>query len=103
MTTTQAPTFRRTKSGEWVAFGPADRVRPGRVEITKRDGSSKVVTVVRTGRPFTVDGVTCAYGYLDDSGSARRPGRSHEPVCRCGDAYIDEGDGECMICGGFPR
>ena len=58
-------TYRKTQDGSWVAFGPAHTVQPGcAVTVTKRDGTTKVEFVERIGRPFTVDGVTCVYGYL---------------------------------------
>lgn len=80
MTTTSTPTFRKTKTGEWVAFGPAHLIHTGEIQIAKRDGATTSRTVERVGKTFQVNGVDCAYGYLadrapatsTDSGTARR-------------------------------
>ncbi len=56
--------YRKTKDGEWVAYGPAAELRPGMVAVTKKDGTAKEEAVLRVGKPFTVDGVAMAYGYL---------------------------------------
>ncbi len=64
MTATSPVSYRKTKQGEWVAFGPAMLVHTGDVEIAKRDGNMKTETVERVGRTFQVDGIDCAYGYL---------------------------------------
>lgn len=66
MTKTEQPKFRKTKSGEWVAFGPTSQVRPGTVTVTKANGTTKVVTVTRCGKPFNVDGIECCYGYIGE-------------------------------------
>jgi hypothetical protein len=67
-------TYRKTKAGEWVAFGPADLIAPGPVTVHKKDGSTKDETITKVGRPFTVDGREMAYGYLTPSG---------EPCANC--------------------
>jgi hypothetical protein len=62
--------YRKTKSGEWVVYGPASAVQAGRsVTVTKSDGSTKTEHIDRVGRPFGVDGVSMVYGYL----GAREP------------------------------
>lgn len=70
MTAPIAISYRRTKTGEWVAYGPAAEVKPGPVCITKANGDEKLAIVDRVGRPFTVDGAQMVYGYLVDG--ARR-------------------------------
>jgi len=60
-------TYRRTKSGEWVVYGPASVVRVGAVEVVKLSGEAKIEQVESLGRPFRVDGVEMVYGYLAHS------------------------------------
>lgn len=76
-------TYRKTKNGKWVAFGPAAEVRIGTVTITKRDGSTKTEIVESLGKPFDVRGVPHVYGYL-----AERRGNNYRRAsngeCRCG-------------------
>lgn len=86
---TTAPSYRKTKSGEWVVFGPAASVRLGQVAVSKRDGAAKVETVAKLGKPFRVDGVECVYGYIapkqaSRSGGPVRPSGSYE-CDECGD------------------
>lgn len=73
-TTTARITYRKTKQGEWVAYGPAaeffqtigDRtIRRNYVTVTKRSGEADLRAVERTGRIFTVAGVEMVYGYLE--------------------------------------
>ena len=59
-----AITYRKTKTGEWVAYGPAAALSTGPVTITKKDGSTKTETIERLGRPFTAAGTQMVYGYL---------------------------------------
>jgi hypothetical protein len=79
--------YRKTKSGEWVVFGPVAEFQVGSLrlgdvagngvtvralmlKVTKKDGSTKSETVRRLGRPFTADGVECCYGYTDQDRGA---------------------------------
>lgn len=87
MTTTQTEkiTYRRTKTGEWVAYGAyapiaelvaAKTAAYGQyadgalaagavsIEVTTKAGATKWETIVRLGQPFTVDGVEMVYAYL---------------------------------------
>lgn len=89
-----APSFRKTRQGEWVVFGAADQVSPGTIAVTKRDGSSKVVEIERVGRSFDVDGVSCVYGHVVES-APRRCDYAH-PSERPG-----KGRGECTECGAY--
>lgn len=57
-------TFRRTKDDEWVVQGTVDEVRPGKVSVERKDGSTRVVDVESVGRPFNRNGVQMVYGYL---------------------------------------
>lgn len=67
-TATATATYRKTRQGEWVAYGPADLVKPGAsVVVTKKSGEAKTEHVATVGRSFTVDGVDMVYGYLDTS------------------------------------
>jgi hypothetical protein len=89
MTATSQPTFRKTKQGEWVVFGPASIIQTGTVEVSKRDGSSKTVVIDRVGREFTVDDVTCRYGY-----QAQAQPHAHRSTTH-------NGRGECIECGAY--
>lgn len=65
MSTTTA-TWRKTKQGQWVAFGPVGLVQTGKTAaISTRDGKVACYTVASVGKTFQVDGVACRYGYLD--------------------------------------
>jgi hypothetical protein len=102
MTTATSPSYRKTKSGEWVVFGPAATVRPGRVNVAKRDGTTKAETVERVGRPFVVDGVECVYGYIAERGAttpATSSGldMSREAIAARNRAHF--GSYECEECG----
>lgn len=64
-------TYRKTRAGEWVAFGPVAEIQAGReVTVTKRSGQTKTELVDRIGKPFVVDGTKMVYGYIDTA--ARR-------------------------------
>lgn len=79
MTTTI--TYRKTKTGEWVAFGPVDKLTPGRtITVTLRSGQTKQETVERVGKPFAVNGRIMAYGYLRKT--TARSGHTGRPAGR---------------------
>lgn len=90
-------TYRRTKAGEWVAYGPAAAVRLGRVTVAKKDGGTKTETVTRVGRPFRVDGVECAYGYLAPRITDRRTSNGGCPTD--GDCWSFSAITYCHECG----
>lgn len=70
-------TFRKTRQGDWVAFGPASAVREcTEVTVTKRSGDAKRVYIERTGKTFQVDGLDMVYGYIGSTSSSRRGGHS---------------------------
>jgi hypothetical protein len=86
-TTTATISYRKTKAGKWVAFGPVeafkvrvmtpegwDTADADEVTVTKRSGESKVERISRVGKPFSVDGRQMVYAYLVPS--ARPSSRS---------------------------
>lgn len=73
-------TYRKTRNGEYVAYGPATIVREGVVTITKRDGSTKQVMVSGVGRTFTVDGIGMRYGYIDSDITVPAPAPARKPA-----------------------
>lgn len=87
-------TYRRTKSDEWVAYGPAAEVRLGLIAITRKDGAASYREVVRVGRSFEVQGVLHCYGYLADE----LP-RSHSHVDAGTLQPQDRESGPCANCG----
>lgn len=84
-TATAQVTYRKTKTGEWVAYGPTTVVTAGAtVTVTKRSGEAKTERVARVGRPFNVGGVEMVYGYLAASpATPSRPTRSSSANSRC--------------------
>lgn len=76
-----AVTYRKTKAGTWVVFGPASAVKVGRVEVVKRDGSRKTETVTGLGKTFRADGTEMVYGYL----AARNQQARSETCDECGE------------------
>jgi hypothetical protein len=81
MTTTTSPqaTYRKTSKGEWVVMAPASTLRPGQtITVTKKNGTSKVETIAKVGKPFAVGGTQMAYGYLTARETSARPASRHE-------------------------
>jgi len=72
-------TYRKTKSGEWVAYGPASEFpvpKHGKppISVTLKNGTRKREFLVRLGDIFEVDGVPMRYGYLEsEAGNASAP------------------------------
>lgn len=57
-------TWRKTRSGEWVVYGPADSIHPDTgILVTKKDGTEEIVSIGRIGNPFDVDGRPMRYGH----------------------------------------
>ena len=77
MSTTEA-TYRKTRNGEWVVFGPIALVKADAdVTVMRRNGSAKVEHVASVGKAFIADGTKCCYGYIaKDERSARPATRS---------------------------
>ncbi len=89
----QTTTYRKTKTGQWVAYGPAATlqaaVRDGhKVRVTKRSGDVDEVTLTGLGKPFFANGQQVVYGYI--ASRATKPaatttaGRS-EMCAECGE------------------
>lgn len=84
--------YRKTKAGQWVAFGPATEVVPGPVTVIKADGSTKAETVASVGRPFDVAGKPHCYGYLAavrPAGELRATSGEHCEECGRGGALVE--------------
>lgn len=105
-------TYRKTKTGEWVAFGRATDITPGiTVNVTKRSGETKAEQIQAIGRPFLVDGHLMVYGYLTPT--TRQPSRqataptrrySNNHSCEHCQYVEDAGDGNgCPRHRGNPR
>ncbi len=72
MTTTQT-TYRKTKQGEWVAYGPAAILGTGPgtvVNVRTKSGGIKTEHIARCGRPFEVSGEQMVYGYIAPKAAA---------------------------------
>lgn len=70
-------TYRKTKQGTWVAYGPASEIKAGaEVTVTKANGDTKTERIESAGKPFTADGVQMCYGYL----AARVPASAGKPA-----------------------
>lgn len=77
-------TYRKTRAGAWVAYGPSYAIKAGAtVTVAKRDGTTKQETITSVGKTFTADGQSMVYGYLAPatatrpSGTAGNTARSH--------------------------
>jgi hypothetical protein len=81
---TATVTYRKTKAGQWVAFGPASVVRPGYVTVTKKSGESKQELVESVGRTFTVNGRDMVYGYLAAKAATTSAPRHSDTCDECG-------------------
>jgi len=79
--------YRKTKKGDWVVFGPTSEVKPGRVTVTKKNGSTKTEVVDTVGKSFDVNGVPHCYGYIQE-----KPQRSYS---RYGGSSRCHTDGNC--------
>lgn len=92
MTTTEI-TFRRTKAGQWVGYGPYDLLKDSagcEITITKRGGETVARMVTGLGAPFDDRraGRKMVYAYFDDAeGRPRRPRRGGRRCQECGSSY----------------
>jgi hypothetical protein len=71
-------TYRKTKNGEWVAYGPraefpAEYVTGKIIEVAKKDGTVKREALAGIGKTFMVGGTEMAYGYLDKDLTPAQP------------------------------
>lgn len=77
-------TYRKTKAGDWVAYGRLSSFDDGNgyslstVAVSKKDGTTKTEQVHHLGKPFTVGGIEMVYAYLVAAAAPRRssPSRS---------------------------
>lgn len=96
--TATTTTYRKTKTGEWVVFGPERLVRVGQVLVTKRDGASKTETIERVGKSFDCDGMRARYGYIAARQHRHVPAR--ERCLHCGgNGSVERELGACGACG----
>lgn len=100
--TTTTTSYRKTKAGAWVVFGPASLVNVGQVLVTKRDGTTRTETVESVGKTFKCDGIDARYGYIADVRASNR--RRRIPACeRClhcgGNGSVEQELGTCEACG----
>lgn len=113
-TATASPlSYRKTKSGEWVVFGPRAAMwdtyynaPKGFVDVTKKDGTAKRERISKLGKTFTVDGVECCYGYIDRAASAASRRNTWQGSYSCGDCQDVEDAGDARGCSrhrGNPR
>lgn len=99
MTTTAVCSYRKTKNGSWAVMGPADLVRANRtVQVTKKDGSTKMEMIESVGKTFQVNGQTMVYGYLGERTETRNHGYSGRKSCVSGGDCSSFGSGRS--CGG---
>jgi len=86
ITTAPETRYRKTKTGTWVAFGPAASITAGaEITVTTRSGAAKIEHIERIGRPFTVDAVEMVYGYL-----TARMTAAHGGICANCDASTND-------------
>lgn len=83
-------TYRKTKRGEWVAYGPFsafpewnEKTTCLGVTVHKKDGTPNSETVTRLGKPFTVNGTEMVYGYLEERTRTPQRTASRCTTCRC--------------------
>ncbi|MBW3069275.1 hypothetical protein GZ998_07130 [Actinomyces sp. 594] len=65
-------TFRKTKAGKWVAYGPYTELKDsegGEIEVTLKSGKTTTRKCVGLGKPFMAKGCQMVYAYLDDRGN----------------------------------
>lgn len=105
-------TYRKTKDGQWVAFGPLsafketvqtpegpDTVTKASVVVTKKNGEAKTEQIARLGKPFDVQGVPHVYGYIAKSAPRARRRYHDDDFCGCPGA---NGIDMCLTCGHSP-
>lgn len=101
-------TYRKTKAGQWVVFGPESLVIEGEVAVTKRDGTTKTEIIESVGRTFECDGIQARYGYIArKNGQKSKRFSEGEPLppaseccIRCGgNGSVEQELGTCQGCG----
>lgn len=80
----QPVTYRKTRTSEWVVYGPHTVLTSameagGIVQVTKKDDTTKDEVIERVGKPFEVDGAAMAYGYIKPPAcdNCAKPGGVH--------------------------
>ena len=114
ITATSTPTYRKTKGGEWVAFGPVaafhypsdGRTPKPVVSVRKKDGTTKTEEIKSLGKSFMVDGIECCYAYLrpsrrPSSGGGRMSREERDDYYGCGCPGAN-GIDMCLRCGHSP-
>jgi len=100
---TTTVTYRKTKTGDWVAYGPlseffADDGTPkGMVTVTKKSGETKSEAIQKLGRPFDVHGVLHVYGYLNQRQTYTQTRRWGIGCPECGNSHFNGVD-MCLNC-----
>jgi len=95
MMTTTAPkiTYRKTRQGQWVAYGPASAITAGTtVTVTRASGETRTEYIASAGRPFAAGGAQMAYGYIGTAPEAPAGGCPANPRCPAGCASGTEHD-----------
>lgn len=81
-------TYRKTKNGEWVAYGPYSELQNAEgavIAIRRKDGSTATRVCRKIGKPFRVDGIEMVYAYLEGGEREERKARRSGPRCQeCG-------------------
>lgn len=84
-----------------MAYGPVGELQPGLVTVTLAKGGTKIVTVTRLGKPFSVEGHQMVYGYLAEGGQCDECGQTNSRLVSCADSSGIVGDC-CPRCAGMP-
>jgi hypothetical protein len=92
-TTTGTVAYRKTRDGEWAAYGAPGDVHLGEITVTKKSGEAKTENVIRVSQPFNTDDGLRVYGYL----GARKP--AARPAGARGGRFPAHRAGGCLDCG----
>lgn len=104
-------TWRKTKRGEWVAFGNAEDLKAALdndlpITMVRKDGSTQTRDITKVGRAFAVNGVAMCYGYLRPE-DRRTTGKNMPGWAKMQAATRNSGKarsgGRCDECGGFSK
>lgn len=101
MTQTMTPTitYRRTKTGEWVVYGPAAIMHTGEATVRKADGTTKIERVERLGKSFLVDGRNMVYGYIGRVAAGHTSRTTDRRTRTCSSCYQPQGQCACRYQG----
>lgn len=89
---------KNNRTGNYDVIGEADELSLGPVQVTKKDGSTKTVTIVKLSKPFTgkfgkLKGKQCRIGTVGSNGN----GGSRR--IRTPDGVLIDEDDACDLCG----